>query len=361
MRKSLALLLCLASHLGAQTPPPAPPCPASSPFLASPPVYGVGVKTIANACPAFVLGTQVFFATIGSRLDAEKWNASQIMTALTTGILPSAPVVQPPPVIVPPPVVVPPPVTVPSTTARASVDFSQWSTTQIRDGSFWRAPNRDMGGVSNPMYIAFDSSERAMRYDFPNRSAMSCTSEFTPAVMPRELTVTGPNLWLRFTSKESAGFAHGLPNCGGRSYKFFLVTFEQAGNLKGRAGLYLGDGPGPTPHIATRLYLDFNTLRDTSLNSGPRLLDIGGDVSWGGQYHEWIVGIEGVGTSTASLSAYLDGKLVGKVDGPFLRNQVGPWTVMYEAGANINNGPDHAQSRWFREFGVYTSKPGGIP
>jgi hypothetical protein len=335
-----------AAH--AQTPAPAPPCPTSSVLLTAKPIFGVGLTTIRNACPAFL-----------SALDS--WYAAHPFATVADAV---AAIRGTPPAIAPPPVVVQPPpivITSGSVGARVSVDFSKWSTAQIRDGSFWRAPNRDMGGVSNPMYIAFDSSERAMRYDFPDRSAMACTSEFTPAVMPRELTVTGPNLWLRFTSKESAGFAHGLPNCGGRSYKFFLVTFEQGGNLKGRAGLYLGDGSGTSPHIATRLYLDFNTLRDTSLNSGPRLLDIGGDVSWGGIYHEWTIGIEGVGTSTATLSAYLDGRLVGKVDGPFLRNQLGPWTVMFEMGANINSGPPNAQSRWWRRFDVFASKPAGIP
>jgi hypothetical protein len=31
--------------------------------------------------------------------------------------------------------------------------------------------------------------------------------------------------------------------------------------------------------------------------------------------------------------------------------------ITVELGANINNGPDLAQSRWFREFGIYTTRP----
>jgi hypothetical protein len=32
-------------------------------------------------------------------------------------------------------------------------------------------------------------------------------------------------------------------------------------------------------------------------------------------------------------------------------------------GANINNGPDQAQSRWWRELGVYKTRPSllGLP
>jgi hypothetical protein len=166
-------------------------------------------------------------------------------------------------------------------------------------------------------------------------------------------------VWIRFTSKESAGFAHGNPGCGGRSYKFFLVVFNNPTTL-GRAGLYLGDGPLAT-QLSTRAYMDFNS---PSAASGVRGgFNIGGDSTWGGSYHTWTIGIEHIGDPSSTFSVYLDGKLVNQIVGPFLvGQQVGPgWAVTLEMGANINSGPDHAQSRWWKEFTLATSKLAGIP
>jgi hypothetical protein len=361
--RSLALLGLASSLAVAQTPSPAPPCPAASPLLKSPPIYGVGVKTIAAACPAFVLGAQVWFATLSSRIDAERWNASQIMTALTTGVLPPAPIVPPAPVVVPPPTVIVSPQT--GSGALASVDFSAWpSDSLIKSVAWWKGSGFDNGGVDGfRQPIFYDASEQAMRYDWPNRSTSACVgAEVTTAMMPRiRLSSPTSQLWIRFTTKESAGFAHGLPNCGGRSYKYFLVNVENGATM-GRAGLYLGDGR-PASHLSTRAYLDFNSPSGASGVKPDTGAMIGGDAGWGGSYHTWTMAIEGIGSSGAKFSVYLDGRLVHQITGPFLAGiQVGTgWVVMFQLGANINNGPDHAQSRWRREFGVYTTKPSGLP
>lgn len=376
--RSLALLGLASSLTGAQTPAPAPPCPAASPLLKSPPIYGVGVKTIANACPAFVLGTQVWFATVSSRIDAERWNASQIMTALTTGVLPPAPVITPPPAVVPPPVIVQPPPT--GSGVHYVDDFSTYTTSaQLTTadgrtaGKFWYAASgHDMGGMSHPELISYDVAERGMRYDWPNRSTVtSCASEFTVAAIPRinPLRVLLPagqtDLWVEFVSKESPGFSHGNPGCV-RSYKFFLLQFERGPiapstvGMLGRAGMYLGDGTPASP-TSTTLFMDISDQKGAYQFQGG--IPIGGDAGWGGVYHRWTMELRGIGTVAATFTTYLDGKKLHTLSTPFLNgeNIQGSYVLYLEMGANMNNGPDRAQSRWFKELGVYTTKPSGLP
>ena len=83
----------------------------------------------------------------------------------------------------------------------------------------------------------------------------------------------------------------------------------------------------------------------------------------GGAYHTWVIELLGIGSSSASFTTYLDGRKVGTVSAPFLSGETigAGWAVMFEMGANMNNGPDHAQSRWWREFGVYTTRPSLVP
>jgi hypothetical protein len=238
-------------------------------------------------------------------------------------------------------------------------DFSKYTSTTDLAARFWKAPNHDIGAWFGP--IDYDTLEHAMRYDFPARPTASCGSETKRGPAPRmNPPPTGMrDLWVRFTTKESPNFSHGLPQCGGRSYKFFLISFEND-QTSGRVGTYLFDGPsGPA---STRLYVDMNDRLGLQ-QATPAPVDIGGDQGWGGSYLTWVLELLGIGTPTSSFTVYLDGKKVQTLSGAFLNGQtLGPgWKVMFELGANINSGPDHAQSRWFREFGVYASKPSLAP
>jgi hypothetical protein len=164
-------------------------------------------------------------------------------------------------------------------------------------------------------------------------------------------------LWVRFTTKESPNFEHGRTGCGGRSYKFFLVQFESGtAGKQGRVGTYLGDASSSSM-IPTRLWMDLSDNQGAYQQDGS--LQIGGDQGWGGAYHTWVVEIRGIGTASATFRTYKDGQPVGTLTSPFLNGQtLGPgWAITFELGANINNGPDHAQSRWWREFAVYTTRP----
>jgi uncharacterized protein YjdB len=246
---------------------------------------------------------------------------------------------------------------------------NQLNSGTMAPGNFWYGPNHDIGAVSNPSAISLDPSGglnggKAMRYNWPARPSAACTAdEMTVGIMPR---LNPPpsglkDLWVRFTSKESPNFEHGRTGCGGRSYKFFLLQFESGYyGRSGRFGTYLGDASSSSM-LPTRLWMDMNDNQGSQNMNGA--LPIGGDVSWGGQYHTWVIEIRGIGSSNATFRTYMDGQLVGTITGAFLNGQtLGPgWALTLEMGANINNGPDHAQSRWFRELGVYTTRPSLIP
>jgi uncharacterized protein YjdB len=250
-------------------------------------------------------------------------------------------------------------------------------------GNFWNQANlgctagpggpcRDIGTVSNPgNSISLDptggfNGDKAMRYDWPARLGHACSGdEITIAVQPRLYPPpTGmQDLWVRFTSKENTAFEHGINGCGGNSYKFFLVQFETIGK-QGRFGTYLYDAIGVLPrHQSSDFYMDQTDNQGTAATFGGIQIGAKGPTGWGGAYHTWVIELHGLGTANATFSTWKDGVKLATINAPFLAGQtLGPgWAVTFEMGANMNNGPETAQSRWFREFGVYTQRPSLVP
>jgi uncharacterized protein YjdB len=268
-------------------------------------------------------------------------------------------------------------------------DFQSYTTTTLRDGcgrqtgtipagSFFSGSNTDMG-CSGTNSISMDNTggpngaSKAMRYDWAARPFVApastyCTTETTIGVAPRfNPPPVADTLWIRFTSKESAGFAHGSQTCGsthGLAYKFFLVVFSKVG-VNARVGTYLF--PAVTGSATNGEFgMDMNDgLGNTrSLNGPPNANDptapfpLG--TTWNGQYHTWHIQIFGLGGSTVTYRVYMDGVMLRELVGPFIPNQVvggNGWAFQFEVGANINNGPEQAQSRHWRELGIYTSRP----
>ncbi len=241
----------------------------------------------------------------------------------------------------------------------------------IQAGEFWFGTNHDLAGtvLSGPAapatVAAMDATggpagDKAAKYNWLANPAGACTVETNVELGPRIKPAPAySTLWLRFTSKESANFEHGRNGCSNPSYKFFLIQFDKptTGNFDGRFGTYLFDDPAQLGQpLPTGVYMDMSDANGHGAAS-PSADKIGD--TWGGTYHTWVMGITGIGTGSCSFSLYLDGVLIRTLTCPITLTAGN--TVTFSMGANINNGPTDAQSRWWRELGVYQARPSLLP
>lgn len=259
-----------------------------------------------------------------------------------------------------------------------SDDFQSYDSTTLKAGfgqgvnislgNFGYTPTHvmDIGSLSNGSNITMIPDDgfgkKAMQYAWPARPGDA--SEITISIQPR---LNPPpvltNLRVRFTTLESAVFEAGLPSLGsGQSYKFFLINFENGGlGKQGRLGAYFGyPGSGGANRIT--LSSDMTDAVHTVQLLAPAAPVIG-DPNWGGSYHTWILEALGIGTASCVFNIYLDGVLQSSISEQFFPGvSVGGsgWAVTLEMGANMNNGPEDAQTRWWRELGVYTARPSFI-
>lgn len=247
------------------------------------------------------------------------------------------------------------------------------ATGAIPSGAFFAGAKHDMG-CSNISQISMDMTggpkgSRAARYDWSAKPPTQpltnyCANETTIALQPR---ISSPpvfdTLWVRFTSKESANFAPGAQSCAatvGISYKFFLMDNGpyNSGGANGRFGVYLRGLSGTV--LPAFAYADMSDrVGDYATSTFPALGN-----TFFGAYHTWVVQIYNMGTTSATYKTYVDGALLMTVNGAYYPGAtIGGQgqTLLLQLGANINNGPEQAQTRWFREVGVYTTRPSLLP
>jgi hypothetical protein len=263
-------------------------------------------------------------------------------------------------------------------------DFQSYSTAQLTGGDsyvtgsmpsgyFFAGPGRDISIISKPR-ITMDATggpfgDKAARYDWAANPYVSgtnlttyCSSGPTVSLIPRFNPPPAiKNLWVRFTSKESSAFEHGSASClpvAGLAYKFFLVQIYNSTSFA-QYGTYLGNSVSGQS-LPTGLYANMSDRSNLS-SAQTGLGGIG--TTWGGGWHTWVMEILDVGSSSTTFNVYMDGVLKLTMSGPILPgNAMGAgWALALDIGSIINNGPDHAQSRWFRELGVYTTRPSFQP
>ncbi len=233
-------------------------------------------------------------------------------------------------------------------------------------GSFFTRSGLGDVACSTPAMVSLDltggnsTGEKAIRYDWaprpaPNPIAGYCGAEETIAVQPRlnPAPLFPDTIWVRFTSKESAGFVPGSASCN-PAYKFFLLNVGP-GDPNGRFDMIMAK------NFASQLSppaMAMSIDGSTGATQGPTV-ELG--AAYLGKYHTWAIQIFNMTAPMATFRIYYDGNVIQQVNGPFYpagtiiggRGQ----TVTLQMGANINNGPDGAMTRWFREIGIYFTRP----
>lgn len=231
------------------------------------------------------------------------------------------------------------------------------------------------------------SSTKCMTYTWPNRSANDCTSgnhSYTIGLQCRAQFAASSGkseLWFRVTEKLSSDFriggGTGVCSCeykhifldvGPKSIQCELdgpytnaatttqinIRLKQLGTPTGGGYTHAG-----IDHITDGIYPQANpdvVAKDYTPAAGA-LLNV---------WHSLIIGITGIGTTaaTTTLYHYVPGStptIVEKINllpADWLGSGVYPTiNFVVQFGANINNGPNQAQTRSFREWGLYDSRP----
>ena len=217
-------------------------------------------------------------------------------------------------------------------------------------------------------------NDKAFRYDWPARPTSGPNDSYYTREEFRVAAPTPTNmgeLWFRWTDKLSSNFRVGGGTATGSQleYKYFFISTSTAssGVNYGQFQIEMDDAGAvqPSAELALRAKLidivnGSQRLSATSMGSGGGPGDLLLGASYLGAWHTWVVGATGLGTSTTTLTFYLDGVQVLQISGPWFPNESigGANTdIVVEMGANINNGPNQVQSRWWREIGVYKSRP----
>ncbi len=169
--------------------------------------------------------------------------------------------------------------------------------------------------------------------------------------------------WLRFVSKEGDAasgefWVNGHSECREfRSYKFILWHVPDMWGLAVEAEVFKHPGQADwflsiLPAVGRRVYPPGHRQGGSDgLNTR----------DWSGVWHTWHFHYDATrGTDEVVLTIYRDGEVFIRT-GPASYNtrlKQSPGTLLMLAlGANINAGPHQKQRRWFREAGVYRSRP----
>ncbi len=222
------------------------------------------------------------------------------------------------------------------------------------------------GGFSNPNAIFLDPTGgfgggKAMRYDWPARPSSGCNNDITVRAQMRFNPVrSGPNWYFRTREKMTNPWQNGSPgSCSGQwEYKFLLVHGGGPG-----AGFEIlmphGHGSGnPNPNLVFNLVMVSSGGQSTSNALQGNELNLGNPAVWPGTYRVFVLEVRGHGTATPTMALYIDGVQVKTLAHPGTNYTWANNALSFvELGANLDSGPDVVQSRWFSEFGIYTTRP----
>jgi hypothetical protein len=207
---------------------------------------------------------------------------------------------------------------------------------------------------------------RAMRYNFRVNGATN--QDLWTVIDYRGPTTAGPTvdtLWFRFTTRESPGFETGCATCGNFAYKFFLVGIGRStgypNTAGGRFGMYL-QGPAN----AQTMGADMNDRNPDNLGYTGHFEttrhQMGANTSWTGTWNTWMVRIAFTTPTTATMTLYRNGQQIATtLTNRYLTTLGDRQLLDIELGSTLNSGPTVPQQRWWREVGVYRTRPSMLP
>jgi hypothetical protein len=230
----------------------------------------------------------------------------------------------------------------------------------IRSRSFFPANQITLDPSGGP------AGSRAMRYNFRvngnvNQNLWTVMSYMGP-------TTAGPTidtLWVRFTSRESPNFETGCAGCGNFSYKFFLIGIGRSvgypNTAGGRFGMYLSG-----PANAQTMWGDMTDGNPDGLGYAvhlePQRHQLGANSSWAGTWNTWMMRIAFITPTTATLTLYRNGQQIASTLTNRFQTTLGDRQLLdLQLGSTLNSGPTVPQQRWFRDVGIYRTRPSMLP
>jgi hypothetical protein len=207
---------------------------------------------------------------------------------------------------------------------------------------------------------------RAMRYNF--RVNGNSNQDLWTVIDFRGPTTAGPTVdtvWFRFTTRESPGFETGCASCGNFAYKYFLVGIGRStgypNTAGGRFGMYL-QGPAN----AQTMGADMNDRNPDGLGYAghlePQRHLMGPNTGWTGTWNTWMIRIAFINANTATMTMFRNGQQIATTLTNRYQTSLNDRQLLdIELGSTLNSGPTVPQQRWWREVGMYRTRPSMLP
>lgn len=244
------------------------------------------------------------------------------------------------------------------------------TTSPIPAGDFFEGTNHQILAVSEGKTggsITYDatggpSSTKAMKYHIASAGGGVSSPNSVSIQVRVNPALTLSNCYVRWTDNISSTFQNGGSGAVGtqREYKSFLVDLGSGAGGLGHIGVYY-EGNDPTYFVTMdstdRLSGNVNTTHAVNQALGT----IG---SWTGKWNTWVLCMENLGSSNYRLALYLNGTAIMNFTGQsFFPLQGGSvaGATQFQVGEQLNNGPDQAWDRTWKEVGMYSTRPSLLP
>ena len=241
-------------------------------------------------------------------------------------------------------------------------DFSEYSSTSqfLSDprGIYELGSDQNTGQMTLDKSVGYGTLTQSLRYDVPDRTG-DTSSRCGDLTIRRDLTLPSQvtEVWVELEVKFVSNWSDIAPSSWSCSsapdYKFF---FGGVVNVTGRFEEHLGArGAGdfgfgaPDPSG----YENFDQAHGGLNGSHTTAASI-----FDGQWHQHRLHFRLDSPTSASVQFWLDGVKRFDVTGLKVTNTGTPLLYKVVLGANLNQGPDQAQSYWWGKVNVWNTNPG---